>query len=246
MNKMKDIAIDSSASGAGAGVGLVVAGPAGAVIGAIIPPILSDVLRRMLSKKEKSRIEKVAKLAMQKIQEKIEKGERPTANAKDEKVKELFEGTLLKAKEAYEIKKIPLLANLFANAPFSNTPLENLNQALIFAEQLSYQQLCILSLLENSQFGKELGLSKEPFSREYKSKSDERTVGIYQDIAYMMQIGIIGQREPGASHLRAVLGGTLGNIVPNHLVLLMTLLFNALQLDKIDEADKQEIRKALS
>lgn len=248
MKNIKDIAIDSGASAIGAGVGVVFAGPPGAIIGAVIPPVLSDVLHRMLSQKEKSRIEEVAKLATQKIQEKIKNGAKPTTNAKGKKIKELFEGTLLKAKEAYEAKKIPLFANLFANAPFTNTPFENLNQTLIFAEQLSYQQLCILSLLGNSLVGKELGLSKEPFSKQYKNKFDERTIGIYQDVAYMMQIGIIAEKVPGSNHLNAVLGGGLGNIVPNNLVLLGTgmLLFNGLQLDFIEKVDTQVIRKALS
>ena len=243
----KEVVVDAGSSLAGLGVGVLIGGPIGGVVGAVVGPTLADVLKRSLSKAEKERIELVTELAILKINQKL-KNAKPTKKLPNNKAKELFEGTLLKAKETYETKKLPLLANLFANAPFTNTPFENLNQTLIFAEQLSYQQLCILGLMSNSMVGKDLGLSNKSFSEQYKEKFNERTVGIYQDIAYMKQLGIVAEKDPGANYIRAVLGGGIANIVPNRLIFLHPglLLFNGLELDSIDKKDLEVVKKALS
>lgn len=241
MEDIKHVAIDSGTSAVGAGVGVVVAGPPGAVIGAIIPPILSDVLHRMLSKKEKSRVEKVAELATLKIKEKMENGAKPTANARGEKIKELFEGTLLAAKDTYEEKKIPFIAQMFATAPFTNTPIENMVQSLITAEQLSYRQLCVLSVIGKNQWDNALNLGKKPFLSDKKKRLDEKIEGIYQDINYLLTLGIIGQiLEKGAEP--AIVSG-VGFVAPANLVLLYPgrLLFNSMLLDFIDKKDTEEI-----
>lgn len=241
MDKIRDVVIDSGAGAVGAGVGVVIAGPPGAVIGAVIPPVLSDVLRRMLSKKERSRIEKVAELSTQMIQEKINNGVKPTANAKGEKIKELFEGTLLAAKDTYEEKKIPFIAQLFATAPFTNTPIENMVQSLITAEQLSYRQLCVLSVIGRNQWGNALGLGEKPFLNDKTKRLDEKIEGIYQDINHLLILGIIGQiLEKDAEP--AIVSG-VGFVAPSNLVLLYPgrLLFNGMMLDYIEKVDTDAI-----
>lgn len=247
MGTVKDITIDSGASVAGAGVGLVVAGPVGAIIGAVTTPVLTDVLHRMLSRNEKSRIEKVADLAKQQIQEKIKAGVKPTVNAESEKVKDLFEGTLLAAKDAYEEKKIPLLANLFASAPFSQTPINNLVQALISAEQLSYRQLCVLSVIgTENNWGKLSTLADKPLfhgssSRGLSSYPLPETQGIYEDLNNLMVLGIIGQVFSEDAGPAVASGSAL--ISPSKLRLMYPglLLYDAMQLESIDKKDYQEI-----
>lgn len=241
MGKVKDLAIDSGASVAGAGVGLAVAGPPGALIGAVVTPVLAEVLHRMLSAQEKTRIEKVAALSTKLIQEKLEKGDKPTANAHGEKVKELFEGTLLAAKDSYEEKKLPFIAQLFATAPFTNTPIENIVQSLITAEQLSYRQLCVLSVIGMNQWENALGLATKPFLSDKAKVADEKIEGIYQDINHLLVLGIIGQiLEKGSGP--AIASG-VGFIAPSELILLYPgrLLFNAMMLDYVDKADSEEI-----
>ena len=157
----KDLAIKTGSSVIGAGVGAVIAGVPGALIGSILTPIAEDVLNRMLSVKERNRVEKVRQYAESEIKRMIDSGSVPKQELDRRKVSELYEGVLLKAKSTYEEKKLPYIANLFAIAPFTNTPIENINQSLITAEQLSYRQLCLLGILDEAQF-KDLSLSDKP------------------------------------------------------------------------------------
>lgn len=234
-------------------VGLAVAGAAiggipGAIVGGLsglVAPVLKDVLARSLSIQEKERIELVAKLAQNKIQEQLDKGLKPRKDFDRQKAGELFEGVLLKAKDMYEAKKLPFIANLFARAPFTNTPIENMNQTLIHAEQLSYRQLCVLSIIGLNEWDKKLSLSDKPFMHEKKKMYEEKAEGIYQDILSMIQLGLIGQITPNTKAVQYI--NTVGYIVPKELVLFYPgrLLFNGLQLDYIDEADRELIIDSL-
>ena len=244
---IKEIAIDTGSGLVGAGIGLVVAGPPGALIGGATAPILSDVLKRFLSKKEKSRIERVAELANILIQKQINSGSKPTENAKNKKIGELFEGTLLTAKDEYEDKKIPLLANLFARAPFTNTPINNLIQSLILADQLSYRQLGVLSVIGRNQWENCFNLSPKPlpYSTTGRGTPDEKTQGIYEDVNYLLVLGLIGQVFVKGAR-PAVASGT-HFIAPVNLILLYPgmLLFNGMLLDEVEKESTDEIVKAL-
>lgn len=249
MNKTKkaivnvggDVIPAVGASVAGAAIG----GPIGAVVGGLaglVSPVVKDMLSRALSVKEKERIEIVAEIAKQKIDEHIKLGHSLRKDFNKAKSSELFEGALLKAKNTYETKKLPLIANLFAKAPFTNTPLENMNQTLIHAEQLSYRQLCILSIIGENEFDKKLGLSDKPYMHESDTKKyDEMSEGIYQDILSMIQLGILYQpagRAEGGMYINFS-----GYVVPNNLVFSYPgrLLYNGLELDQIPQADKEII-----
>lgn len=243
----KEVAIDAGSGVAGAGVGLAAAGPLGALIGGATAPILADVLKRFLSKREKSRVKRVAEIANRLIQKQIDQGSKPTANAKNRRMSELFEGTLLAAKEEYEEKKIPLLANLFARAPFTNTPLDNIVQSLILAEQLSYRQLCVVSVIGRNQWDNSFNFSTKPlpYSLTGRGTPDEKTQGIYEDVNYLLVLGLIGQVfNKGARP--AVASGT-HFIAPANLTLLYPglLLFNGMLLDEVDKECTDEIIKAL-
>lgn len=241
--KVKDVAIDTGASVVGAGVGLLILGPPGAFTGAATAPILADVLKRFLSKKEKTRIQKVAEIANKLIQKKINKGAKPTDNAKNPKVGELFEGTLLAAKDSYEEKKIPLFANLFATAPFTNTPINNMVQTLIMAEQLSYRELCIVSVIGWNEWNKLSKLTDKPlYSIKDRELPDENTQGIYEDINHLLVLGIIGQVFDKKAGVVAVASGSQF-IAPANLILLYPgkLLFNGMQLDFVDKKDFTDI-----
>lgn len=77
---------------------------------------------------------------------------------------EIFEGITLIAQKEYEQKKLPFFANLVANICFNpNIDRGNANLLLRLAEQLSYRQLCILSLF---------GLSDKPPELPMDSYSD--------------------------------------------------------------------------
>jgi len=248
---VKDTSIDTVAGAVGAGVGVAVAGPPGALLGGVTAPILADVLKRFLSKNEKTRIQKAATLAGKIIQEKLDKGIPSTANAHDPKAKELFEGMLLSAKNSYEEKKIPFLANLFATAPFTNTPLKNIVQTLITAEQLSYRELCVIAVIGKCEWDKPSKLSKQSLYsvKEKSSLLDEKTQGIYEDVNHLLILGVLGQilgQENEKNPLAAMAGGR-DLITPASLVLLYPgkLLFNGMQLDDVDKEDFDEIFEVL-
>lgn len=243
----KKIVIETVSGVAGAGVGLVLVGPVGALIGGATAPILADVLQRFLSEREKSRVERVAEIANKLIKKQINSGSKPTANAKNKKIAELFEGTLLAAKDEYEYKKIPLLANLFAKAPFTNTPIDNNIQTLILAEQLSYRQLCVISVIGQNQWGNSFRLSTRPlpFSLTGRGSPNEKTQGIYEDVNYLLVLGIIGQVFHKGER-PAIASGT-HFIAPANLILLYPgrLLFNGMLLEQVNKKCINEVINAL-
>ncbi len=245
---VKGVSIDSTAGVAGAAVGFVIAGPVGSAIGAALSPVVKEVLSRTLTQKEKDRIDFVVEDAKKKIQQLVANGSKLREDMDPDQLKELFEGTLIKASQTYQEKKLPLISSLLATAPFTNTPLENLNQTLIFAERLSYQQICILAIIGrntslNTAAGV-LGLSDNDWISEQKTKSDERSRGIYEDIYYLETNRFLYQIND--SNTAIFLTGP-GNVIPNKLFLHYEgrLLFNGLKLNDIASGDIEEIVKTL-
>lgn len=246
LNKnIKEIGIDTGSSVAGAATGLMVAGPPGAIMGAIVTPIAGSLLKRFLTQKEKDRIQRVVDLAAKAFQENIKKGAGVRKDLDKQRFQELTEGVLLKAKDAYEEKKIPLIANLLAATPFTNTPIDNMNQTLIYAEQLSYKQLCLLSIV-GSGWGKELGLSDKPLIKQSKTNLfNENVEGVYADLNHLLVLGLIGQvfsKEAGP----AIPSG-MYMISPSSLELLYPgrLVYNSMQLAGIDDFELDPFIKIL-
>lgn len=232
----KDLAIKTGSSVIGAGVGAIIAGIPGALIGSILTPVAEDVLSRMLSIKEKNRIEKIRQYAESEIKRMIDSGSVPKQDLDRQKVSELYEGVLLKAKSTYEEKKLPYIANLFAIAPFTNTPIENLNQALITTEQLSYRQLCLLEIFDRMQF-KDLGLSTKPLREEVRKINDEKCSGVYQDILALVLLGLLGHQPDG--RIIATFDNYAGFLIPSKLFLFYPgrLLCNGMKLSKIPDSE---------
>lgn len=227
----------------GTSIGAAIGGPVGGVIGAIITPITEDVLTRILSVKEKDRIEKVKGYAISEITRSLQSGSIPKNDFDTKSAAELFEGVLLKAKSTYEEKKLPYIANLFACAPFTSTPIENINQSLIIAEQLSYRQLCILSVIDKTQFYN-LGLSDKPLREEVLKINNEVFSGVYQDIVGLQLHGLIGQCKKSGL---VTLDSYVGFVVPSELFLYHPgrLLCNGMKLSAIPESDTEKLIEIL-
>lgn len=217
-------------------VGLsALAGPLGALGGAVFKPIVTDILKRKLSVLEQSRIDRVYGQALGLIKKKINSGLKLSENKTEDDLKLLLEGSLLAARDSYEDKKIPLLANLISNAPFTNTPTENLVEALKLTESYSYRKLCIISVV-----GKNLSLSTLPFKEKYKRKHATETIlGVYFDVLSLIREGIFVQIEDDSKHLKPV--DYIADIVIDRLKLysLGRLLFVSLQLDSLDKEDPE-------
>jgi hypothetical protein len=230
-------------------LGRTIGGPVGSVLGsywgAVVTPVMANLAKRLLSPKELERMELVQKLGLKKFDENIRKGCKLRTDIQIKKFSELAEGILLTSRNAYEEKKIPLLVNLIANAPFTNTPLENMTQTLHEAERMSYRQLCLLAIIDKQEYG-DIGLRSLPFGKEKAKHLNEFARGVYQDLNLMIVDGVIAMiisKEVGP-----VIASGVGTIVPSELVLLYPgdLLVNGLELAGIPESEKKPLIRILN
>ncbi|MFH1244454.1 MAG: hypothetical protein V1487_02710, partial [bacterium] len=178
----------------------------------------------------------VRNLAIKKYHE-IEKFSKPRSNIPMSDLEALVEGTLLATRNSYEERKVPLLANLIAKAPFTNTPIENLNHTLVEAERLTYRQLCILKVIDKNQWKGELNLSDVPFQDEEHKQFNEYAEGVYQDINLLIVNGIVGMMSENGKY--AMMASGTGLIVPATLRTLYPgrLLVNGLELSGISDTE---------
>src|SRR3990167_730486 len=200
-------------TGTAAVTGAAVGGIPGAVVSTVLKPVAKSVLSRMLSIEEKKRIEKVEKLAKEEINKKLNDGAQPRSDITGQQAKILLEGTLLASRDTYEEKKIALLAHLVSSSIFTNTPIDNCNQALIVLERLSYRQICILSVVGAKHLGIEgHQLSSKGFrdAEEKHKHGDEKALGVYHDTLLLLNDGILMQKGPQTFTLEPSF--TVGNI----------------------------------
>lgn len=120
---------------AGAAIGTAVAGPVGTALGAVTGTAIEGAFRtlgkeikeRVFSKKEDQRIGAVFSLAAQKIRDNISSGKslREDAffsyNDGTSPADEILEATIIAAQREYEEKKLPYMANLYANIAFDQS-----------------------------------------------------------------------------------------------------------------------------
>ena len=134
-----------------------------ACAGAIVAPILqygiSEVLYELTGNLQRKRVVASANLTCNTIKDKLETGQQlrsddflqfknnPFLEEKESSASKLFEGTLLKAKEEYDSKKLPYFSFLTANILFA--PNIDESKAFVLLEilnKLSYRQLCALRI----------------------------------------------------------------------------------------------------
>jgi len=201
--------------------------PEGGVVTGVAIRAVADMAKRLLSIKEQTRIELVLSLAKTRIEEHIARNGPGTApRAAD--VGGLFEGTLLAAKDAFEEQKVPLMANLLATAPFTNTPVSNLVGTLQLLESLTYRQVCILSMIPGYLPSRQATLtSKTVATLLGEAVSDEGKQGILYDLIYLVSQNLAGQVRDGAF----VPGIATGDLMPAQLMLAYParILINATQ-----------------
>ena len=151
----------------GAGIGSVVAGPVGTIggallgtaVGKVMKRVMGDVAERTLSKRESQRIQTVIELAQEKIEKNIKDGKKIREDGFFEEkldnsnaATEILEGSLLVAQREYEEKKIPYIANMYANIIFCNDISRPMaNQLIKIVSEVTYRQLVILKLIGDIQ-----------------------------------------------------------------------------------------------
>lgn len=148
----------------GAAIGLL-GGPGGAIGGAVAGVALTRVLkrvdadlkRRLLGPREEVRIGAAAAFAAATISQLLEAGHAPRQDGffeshDDERpaAEEVLEGVLLKARDAYEEKKVRLLGVLYGQVAFHpEISPGHANHLIELASRLTYRQLVVLGVAQD-------------------------------------------------------------------------------------------------
>ena len=234
------MALDSSLAALQAGIGGVLAGnPAAAIAAAAVTTIGGDIVKRLLSPREEQRVETLVSLAAAQIALRRAEGAEPRTDLDPTELTELLEGALLAAKDSYEQKKLPLLANLIAAAPFTGTPLANLVGSLYLAESLTYRQLCILAVLKPFEpwngpalTGTNVAhlMAQQPLAESHE--------GVIQDLQYLVALDLVVHAPRG--QLQIV---PSADLVPADAMLTYRarLLYNGMRLRTIPQEDLADV-----
>lgn len=241
----KDVINDLSATVAGTavetgiaavvpGIGGVLGGAAiGSVVGKVFEYAGKEILNRFLSKREEHRITNVMDLAKKKIDENIKNNKKLREDDFFENVdnrssaEEILEGTLMVAQKEYEERKLPYMANLYANIAFDDTITREIADRLIkISSDLTYRQLMILSAIGFAQISGIHGKTET-----YRSVSDLNNVSIASEIFDLYRKSLVFSSE--------VILDTAG-INPSKLTLggYGALLYNLMELPKFPLPDK--------
>jgi len=232
---------------AGATIGLAIAGPVGAIAGAVVGPLIgaafkkvgTEISEKIMGPREQARIGATYTIALDKIAKMLESGMEVrnddffTAQENDRsKSESILEGTLLKARNEYEEKKINCYSNFLANLSFdSSISFEKGNALLRILEQLSFRQITILAYFSEID-----DLSTERWMISFK---DNEELGKYQDFYFeLMDIynkQLLQQTGGGISMSASSLG-----ISP-----LGKTMCNLIGVDEIDENDKLKITNTI-
>lgn len=171
----------------------------GASIGKGLEIVTKDILNRILSKKETSRIETVASMSLKKIEDKLNSGQQirndDFFNGEEKSsASEVFEGTLLVAKSTYEEKKLELLSNLFSNISFDKSISATIaNQLIKLADDLTYRQLIIIRCVGLGQVIDGFGI-KTRKQTAYTQVSDLENVSIAIDTYDLYRRGCLSSK----------------------------------------------------
>lgn len=167
----------AGATGVAAGglLGFLAGGPEGTLAGGAAGALLQDgmkgavgqIAERLTTRGERERVGACLLLAYELITERLNNDEplretsffkvrqRKEQKALRSEAEELLEGTFLAARDAYEERKVQLLANFYANAAFAKgISAGHLNHLLNSAKLLTYRQLVIIGILGGQTFGR--------------------------------------------------------------------------------------------
>ncbi|MBE0410524.1 MAG: hypothetical protein IBX69_12420 [Anaerolineales bacterium] len=151
----------------GGTLGFLIAGPIGAVGGAVVGQVFTkgleiaaDFALRDLSRREKIKAGAGLIFAYYKINKYLEEGRTPRGDDFFERdvtgrsaSDEILEGTLLRCKNEHEEKKLKLIGNIFANVAFMpEVKVAGANWLLQKCQELTYRQLCVIALIEQAKY----------------------------------------------------------------------------------------------
>lgn len=249
------------AGAAGAVAGYSLSGPSGAAAGAAIGgasgPITVRMLEdmahsaldftyRMLGRREKVRVGAVVVYCYEKFQENLNEGRQPRQDGFFDDApngrsadKEVFEAVMLAAQREPEEKKLRFMGNLVANIAFEpQYDRAHANYLVRVAEDMSYRQLCLLSL-----FGRK-GQLDTAFSQ--ASNQGETTARI-ELIGLMAEIHNLCERQMLTDPSGNTLVFHVSTITPLELVPanVGASLYRLMELDTIDRQELAPLTRLL-
>jgi hypothetical protein len=238
----------------GGALGFISGGPVAAAgagaVGVAVTRVLGDVASRYLSKRETIRVGGTAAIAANIISECLNQGQSlrsdgffESSNTNERSpADEIFEGTLLVAKNSYEEKKVLHLGTLFANIAFDQycSP-EEANFQIKVAESLTYAQFILLRLF---------ALKDNPFNlrqQDYKpsSQTTYATVNLLHEIHELCSLNLAIMQRPNEPNHTIVMG--INIICPSQMQLAVggKRLHDLLGLLVIQNEDLESVAKCL-
>ncbi|MFA4849827.1 MAG: hypothetical protein WC626_08890 [Methanoregula sp.] len=186
-------------------VGFIFAGLPGAAVGGAGGAIVADLFSRYgkeihqkyLSPRERIRVGATAFFAMEKIKNNIEDGKQVRNDdffTKDvisdrSSADEILEGTLLASQREHEELKLRYLGNLCGNVAFiPDIDKYQANFLLRLSQNLSYRQLCLLSLF----YQKHSFQFSEKNARGLYKNLDQNQISLYYEVEDLMTKNLIG------------------------------------------------------
>lgn len=204
INYMLQMGAQFAGGAVGSALGLISLNPVLTVAlggaGAAIGKGLADAVDKQLSSKEKMRTGGAAAVSLVTIRERIEQGLVlrnddffDTDGQNRSSCEEIFEGMLLSAKNEHEEKKIKYIANIFSNTVFNGIAIGEANHVLKIATNLTYRQICVLSLIEQKKNISQISLGKK-LAREEDGLEElitNESIFLREEIMELYQKGLI-------------------------------------------------------
>jgi len=240
--KLINAGCDITGSIAGAFVGAAVAGPAGLLIGASLPTIISesfktissDVLSRQISKREEQKIGAGYIFAIQRIEKNLEEGKtiRNDGFMDDDKVlsdaNTILEGVTIKIQKEWELKKLQFYGNFLGNISFRKDIDFNYASVLLrLIESMSYRELCLIAVFQRKGTP-EIDLT--PIESKFKMNymMHNFNYSMYSDLVELDRISVFRRVPPFK------LGDPIGNCVLSDVGEKLYYLMNLQEIDEID------------
>lgn len=256
--ELVQLGAESLAGSVGAAAGVFL-GPPGALAGAAAGPALIRALAwagrtiktRRLSHNEEIRIGTALYVALERIKEREEAGERPRADGFFDPATDprgALEGALLSAARSYDEKKVPFIGAFYASFAFDEAVTINTAHFLLtLLDRLTYEHLCALAYFaDESKVGERVQIQRD---------AEEGTIraspALLSELFELANLGLLGAWQGNPSQVLALgeTNATFGGGVPiiarsASLLALMPLgedLVDMAELEKIPNADMQEV-----
>ena len=238
--------LGGSAGGALAGmaIGTAVAGPAGTAIGAVAGTVIekvftllgADLKERVLSPRETRRTGTVFSLTLEKVNQNIAYGKTlrsdgffETQEFANSPADETLEATLLAAQREYEERKLPYIANLYANIVCDSTvSRETANYLIKTVSEVTYRQLIILKIVYEYQTNR--GQYPKRRDKQYMHLSSFRAISLATEVFDLYRRSVLHSEITGFQEAIGITPSAL-QVGGNGVLLYQLMELNAITAD---------------